>query len=60
MVTFLEYLESLAKDPNSAFGYSDDNPIRDFIVGNNPTVSGEELIKLIRSMRRKIHKKPLI
>lgn len=43
-------------DPNLKYGYSVDNPIRDYIVGNNPVVSGEELQKLIDTLRKKLPK----
>jgi hypothetical protein len=53
-----------SSDPNDKFGIKVDNPIRDFIVGNNPTVNASDLKKLINSLNgrlpRNLRKKPLV
>jgi hypothetical protein len=53
-----------ATNPNDRFGIKVDNPIRDYIVGNNPTVNASDLKKLINSLNarlpKNLRKKPLV
>jgi hypothetical protein len=70
---FLEYRHGIvsgefgyqkATNPNDRFGIKVDNPIRDYIVGNNPTVNASDLKKLINSLNarlpKNLRKKPLV